>query len=66
MAGDRDFRRGRVRLFESRLDAEPVLWIDNREIVAALGIGVGGHLAGAWASFSVPSASTTTVHERAR
>ena len=30
-----DFRRERVRVFELRLEAEPVLRIDNREIVAA-------------------------------
>ena len=30
-----DFRRERVRVFELRLRAEPVLRIDNREIVAA-------------------------------
>jgi 8-oxo-dGTP diphosphatase len=32
---DRDFRRERVRVFELRLTAEPVLRIDNREVVAA-------------------------------
>ncbi len=30
-----DFRRDRVRVFELRLRAEPVLRIDNREVVAA-------------------------------
>ncbi len=30
-----DFRRERVRIFELRLDAEPRLRIDNREVVAA-------------------------------
>jgi hypothetical protein len=35
MVVDRDFRRERVRVFESRLTAEPVLRIDNREVVAA-------------------------------
>ena len=30
-----DFRRDRVRVFELRLRAEPVLRVDNREIVAA-------------------------------
>ena len=35
MAVDWDFRRERVRVFELRLPAEPVLRIDNREIVAA-------------------------------
>ena len=32
---DWDFRRDRVRVFELRLRAEPVLRIDNREVVAA-------------------------------
>ncbi len=32
---DWDFRRDRVRVFELRLRAEPVLRVDNREIVAA-------------------------------
>ena len=35
MAVEWDFRRERVRVFELRLRAEPVLRIDNREIVAA-------------------------------
>ena len=35
MVVDWDFRRERVRVFELRLRAEPVLRIDNREIVAA-------------------------------
>jgi 8-oxo-dGTP diphosphatase len=35
VAVDWDYRRERVRVFELRLDAEPVLRIDNREIVAA-------------------------------
>ncbi len=35
MVVDWDFRRDRVRVFELRLRAEPVLRIDNREIVAA-------------------------------
>ena len=35
MVVDWDFRRERVRVFELRLEAEPVLRIDNREIVAA-------------------------------
>jgi 8-oxo-dGTP diphosphatase len=35
MAVDWDFRRERVRVFELRLRGEPVLRIDNREIVAA-------------------------------
>ena len=35
MAVDWDFRRERVRVFELRLEAEPVLRIYNREIVAA-------------------------------
>jgi hypothetical protein len=35
MVVDWDFRRERVRILELRLTAEPVLRIDNREIVAA-------------------------------
>ena len=35
MSCEWDFRHERVRVFELRLDAEPVLRIDNREIVAA-------------------------------
>ena len=35
MVVDWDFRHERVRVFELRLDAEPVLRIDDREIVAA-------------------------------
>ena len=35
MAVDWDFRRERMRVFELRLRGEPVLRIDNREIVAA-------------------------------
>ncbi len=35
MVVDWDFRRDHVRVFELRLRAEPVLRIDNREIVAA-------------------------------
>jgi 8-oxo-dGTP pyrophosphatase MutT (NUDIX family) len=35
MVVDWDYRREHVRIFELRLDAEPVLRIDNREIVAA-------------------------------
>ena len=35
MVVDWDFRRERVRVFELRLRAEPVLRIDNREVVAA-------------------------------
>ena len=35
MVVDWDLRRERVRVFELRLEAEPVLRIDNREIVAA-------------------------------
>ncbi len=35
MVVDWDFRRERVRVFELRLRAEPVLRIDNRKIVAA-------------------------------
>lgn len=35
MAVDWDFRRDRVRVFELRLDEEPVLRVDNREVVAA-------------------------------
>ncbi len=35
MVFDWDFRRDRVRVFELRLPAEPVLRLDNREIVAA-------------------------------
>ncbi len=35
MVVDWDFRRDRVRVFELRLHEEPVLRIDNREIVAA-------------------------------
>ena len=35
MVVDWDFRRDHVRVFELRLRAEPVIRIDNREIVAA-------------------------------
>ena len=35
MVADWDFRRDRVRVFESHLRAEPVIRIDNREVVAA-------------------------------
>jgi hypothetical protein len=35
MAVEWDFRREHVRVFELRLHEEPVLRIDNREIVAA-------------------------------
>lgn len=35
MVVDWDFRRDRVRIFELRLEAEPAIRIDNREIVAA-------------------------------
>ena len=35
MVVDWDYRRDRVRVFELRLRAEPVLRIDNREVVAA-------------------------------
>jgi 8-oxo-dGTP diphosphatase len=35
MVVDWDFRRDRVRVFELRLDAEPALRVDNREVVAA-------------------------------
>jgi 8-oxo-dGTP diphosphatase len=35
MVVDWDFRHERVRVFELRLRAEPMLRIDNREIVAA-------------------------------
>ena len=35
MVVDWDFRRDRVRVFELRLRAEPMLRIDNREVVAA-------------------------------
>ena len=35
MVADRDLRRDRVRLFGVRLRAEPVIRIDNREVVAA-------------------------------
>ena len=35
MMVERNFRREHVRVFELRLDEEPVLRIDNREIVAA-------------------------------
>ncbi len=35
MVVDWDFRREHVRVFELRLDEEPVLRLDNREIVAA-------------------------------
>jgi hypothetical protein len=91
MVVDWYFRHDRVRVFELRLRAEPVIRIDNRGIVtarfvdprallaeaglsplireerdAAVAASVGSHLAGAGASLSVPSASTTTVHERAR
>ncbi len=39
MVVDWDFRREHVRVFELRLHEEPVLRIDNREIVAALFVG---------------------------
>ena len=35
MIVDWDYRRDRVRVFELRLRAEPVIRIDNREVVAA-------------------------------
>ena len=35
MVVDWDFRRDRVRIFELRLRAEPVIRIDDREIVEA-------------------------------
>ncbi len=45
MVVDWDFRRDHVRIFELRLRAEPVLRIDNREVVAARFVEPGALLA---------------------